>query len=529
MKKYIIAAALVLMSFWNLKAQSIYDAELFTNKELSGTARFVGMGGAMGALGADISTMGVNPAGVGLYRSNDFNIGFGYTNTEVKSDYEGSKFTDDKNRFNMPNLGFVISTQMGYSGLKYLNFGFNYTRAKDFNSNMQMGGLLNSTLNGQIVSIADFMSSQANAMFDHGIDVAGMIDPEPPKSPEPLYSYSDVGWMGALGYDGALIEATNDGYSSSVRTRPNSYFQSHARGGIDQYDFNVSGNVSDRFFFGLTIGAYDINYRRYTYYNEDYGYNQYSYLKTNREVDGSGVDFKFGAIFRPMESSPFRIGLAIHTPVFYNLKQYQNAFFETNLSATGETEPGSNSIISINPNGDLDNYDHETDFDLRTPWKFNFSLGHNIGDFLAIGAEYELQDYSSMKFSYDDGGSMSFYNSSASMLKTVHTMRLGLEYRIVPEFAFRAGYNFQTSAFDKDAFNDIPLNSTQTDVQYANNKSRNTFTMGLGYAGKMFYADLGFKFDWYKSDFRPFDDTELNFTKLTTNRSQILLTLGMRL
>ena len=70
-------------------------------------------------------------------------------------------------------------------------------------------------------------------------------------------------------------------------------------------------------------------------------------MKTNREVDGSGVDFKFGAIFRPMESSPFRIGLAIHTPVFYNLKQYQNAFFETNLSATGETEPGSNSIISI--------------------------------------------------------------------------------------------------------------------------------------------------------------------------------------
>ncbi|WP_018109473.1 OmpP1/FadL family transporter [Bacteroides propionicifaciens] len=529
MKKYIVAAGLVLMSFLNLKAQSIYDAELFANKELSGTARFVGMGGAMGALGADISTMGVNPAGIGLYRSNDFNIGFGYTNTEIKSDYLGDKFTQDKNRFNMPNLGFVISTQMGYSGLKYLNFGFNYTRAKDFNSNLKVGGLVNRTADGHVISISDFMGKQAADMFNGGSgpNVADLINDN-----EPVYRYTDIGWMGALGYAGGFIQAVDGGSGfQSYLPQPSSDFRSSARGGIDQYDFNVSGNVSDRFFFGLTIGAYDLNYRRNTYYLEDYGYNQYGLLETNREVDGSGVDFKFGAIFRPIESSPFRIGLAIHTPIFYNLKQYTNSFVETQISLSGHDEATLADRRSVNPNElNLDGYDYQFNYDLQTPWKFNFSLGHNIGDFLAIGAEYELQDFSSMKFRYDDGGgSIVDYKNNASDLKTVHTVRLGLEYRIVPEFAFRAGYNYQTAAFNKNAYNYVPTNSTQTDIQFANNKDRNTFTMGLGYAGKMFYADLGFKFDWYKSDFRPFDDTELNFTKLTTNRSQILLTLGMRL
>ena len=39
-------------------AQTIYDATNIAQKELNGTARFVGMGGAMGALGGDISTIG---------------------------------------------------------------------------------------------------------------------------------------------------------------------------------------------------------------------------------------------------------------------------------------------------------------------------------------------------------------------------------------------------------------------------------------------------------------------------------------
>lgn len=79
----------------------------------------------------------------------------------------------------------------------------------------------------------------------------------------------------------------------------------------------------------MTIGAYDVNYSKTSTYGEEYGeyivenvnYGTPSYeMTTENKIDGSGVDFKFGAIVRPFEDSPFRIGVAVHTPTFYNLK-----------------------------------------------------------------------------------------------------------------------------------------------------------------------------------------------------------------
>ena len=78
MKKKINIAALALIMVASASAQTIYDGAKFTQKDLNGTARFVGMGGAMGALGGDISTMGTNPAGIGIYRSNDVMTSFSF-------------------------------------------------------------------------------------------------------------------------------------------------------------------------------------------------------------------------------------------------------------------------------------------------------------------------------------------------------------------------------------------------------------------------------------------------------------------
>ena len=49
-----------------LQAQNPYDNENYMPTDLMGTARYVGMGGALGALGADISAISANPAAIGL-------------------------------------------------------------------------------------------------------------------------------------------------------------------------------------------------------------------------------------------------------------------------------------------------------------------------------------------------------------------------------------------------------------------------------------------------------------------------------
>ena len=66
-RKYILAAlALAVMP---VAAQETYEnAKVAGPQDLNGTARYVGMGGAMEALGADLSTISTNPAGVGLFR-----------------------------------------------------------------------------------------------------------------------------------------------------------------------------------------------------------------------------------------------------------------------------------------------------------------------------------------------------------------------------------------------------------------------------------------------------------------------------
>ena len=54
-----------------LEAQTTFDAAKLYEEELNGTARYVGMGGAMSALGSDPSVISHNPAGIGTYRNSD--------------------------------------------------------------------------------------------------------------------------------------------------------------------------------------------------------------------------------------------------------------------------------------------------------------------------------------------------------------------------------------------------------------------------------------------------------------------------
>ena len=94
-------------------AQNAYDAERLLGNDLNGTARFVGMGGAMSALGGDISVMGSNPAGIGIFRSNDFSVTLGLNNSATISTFNGTTMEEDKTRASFDQLGFVYTYKVG--------------------------------------------------------------------------------------------------------------------------------------------------------------------------------------------------------------------------------------------------------------------------------------------------------------------------------------------------------------------------------------------------------------------------------
>ena len=265
------------------------------------------------------------------------------------------------------------------------------------------------------------------------------------------------------------------------------------------------------------------------YLNDDQGNPNGSYtLENYYDMEGSGVDLKLGVIYRPFEESPFRVGLAVHTPTWYDLTESYNATMSSNIDYWGESYT---QTLSDELNPDYLIYDYH----LVTPWKFNVSMGTTLSNLVALGAEYEYQDYSSAQMQDMDGYELGGQNDINDFLKGVHTFRVGMEALIAPQFSLRAGYNYSTAAFQDYAYNSLSLYGTNTD--FNNTQSKNTFTAGFGYRGNVIYADMAYKYDMYKSDFCAFD-SNYNFVtgetdllpaaSVNNNRHQLVLTIGAR-
>jgi hypothetical protein len=403
MKKITTAIAICFLTgFTMLNAQTIYEANRLMEADLNGTARFIGMGGAMGALGGDISTMGTNPAGIGIYRSNDFMLSFGFVNAENKSTYGKSIMDTDNSYGSFDNIGFVLSNKIGdLTALKYVNFGFNYRRLKSFNKNMSMNGSFSVSQTQQFENMVNANSAYYGEYLNPDILIG-----------KDAFTFDDVPWLGVMAYKANLIIPENNKYSSYLLDDNivAGEFSSKERGNSDRYDLNIAFNLYDRLYIGATLGAYSVDYTRNTSYAETFyiaGYgieNQkdgnYT-LHNNYSLEGSGVDFKLGFILRPIETSSFRIGAAIHAPTSYKLRENHFGWINYNTHNVEEDKFLTGKTLPQNSNGD--EMEGETEYRLTTPWKYNLSWGYTIGKDIAFGAEYEYSDYSTAKLRYEDG------------------------------------------------------------------------------------------------------------------------------
>jgi hypothetical protein len=262
-----------------------------------------------------------------------------------------------------------------------------------------------------------------------------------------------------------------------------------------------------------------------------------------REITGTGFDVKAGVILRPIESSPFRIGLSIASPTFYELKTANYSYIsDGNLRFdTG----------GINDARERTNYK----FRLYTPWKFGVSLGHTIGSQIALGASYEYADYGSMDTRYitdeyyddwtDTYSSRSesdrvMNDHTSKTLKGVHTLKLGAEVKPTRDLALRIGYNYVSPMYQKEGFKDGTLNSDASYISsatdYTNWEATNRFTCGFGYTFDKFNASLAYQYSTTKGTFSPFmsyydaestsADNIAPHVSVENKRHQVLLTLG---
>lgn len=525
--RYYLFAAMSLMAV-PLSAQETYQDTKLMENELNGTARYVGMGGAMEALGADISTMQSNPAGIGLFRRSQVTLSGGLVsqsgdNAKTSLSQNNFSIQGDKTVASFDQVGFVWAMRNGRNS--FLNFGFNYHKSRNFDQILTTANrLTNASLNK--LSAMKYKSGlgASGSMAWNGVD--------------DLYAdalvYNYTGPTGQTHSDMDYFNGTDF------------MFGQRQKGYIGEYDFNISGNINDRVYLGLTFGLHDVNYRSNKYYTEDLEQSTYSDNWESLKIDGTGFDVKFGAIFRPVEDSPFRIGLYVNTPVWYDLTM-RNAF-DLSLTQTGDNG-------SSYSKGNSSDYD----FKVYTPWKFGVSLGHTVGNYLALGATYEYQDYGSIDNRVNDGISYDYwggtYDESSSddamnddteaNLKAVHTVKLGVEVKPVPELAVRLGYNYVSPQFKANAYRDGSLQSPgvgyATSADYTNWRQTNRLTFGLGYSYKNFFMDAAYQYSHTSGRFYPFMsyyqnsdgsaseyDNIATGTKVKFDRHQVLFTVGYR-
>ena len=539
MKKCVFAISM--LAALPVTAQETYENANIVTEDLNGTARFVGMGGAMDALGADISTIATNPAGLGLFRSSQVAVTAGMSMQQDAKDFHNAS----KGHTNFDQIGFVWSKQNNERS--FLNLSFNYHKSRDFNfiltaaqDNLSQRASQNALSYIKAVGDRDATGESTIAINEKNGKYYG--DFYWTSQIDNLYYNAFIMGDGGAGFnmaDGYLMNRANKGY-------------------IGEYDFSISGNINDRVYLGLTFGIQDVHYKGYSEYTENLvsGVGNTSVgsltVSDERKITGTGCNFKIGAIFRPIEDSPFRFGLSFASPTFYDLTTSNYTYLINNPL------PGDNSNYKAS-----DSYD----FRLNSPMKFGVSLGHTIGNYLAIGAGYEYADYGATNPRVKDGDYYdwyydTYYSSSSkdavmkdhteATLKGVSTLKVGLEFKPIPEVAFRAGYNYVSPMYNSNGFKDVYLDSYGTNVasatDYTNWKSTNRLTLGVGYSYGKFFADLAYQYSMQKGDFYPFMDAyvddyllddkgqiikdEINNyatkTEVENNRHQLLLTLGYR-
>ena len=118
MMKKIVFAALAMAVVLPAAAQDTYESGRLLGGDLNGTARYVGMGGAMEALGADISTTGTNPAGIGLFRHDAVSTSFGLVSQTDAQEFDGRSTTN----MSFDQIGFVYSMRMDRSSFNTFYF-----------------------------------------------------------------------------------------------------------------------------------------------------------------------------------------------------------------------------------------------------------------------------------------------------------------------------------------------------------------------------------------------------------------------
>jgi hypothetical protein len=507
MKKYVLAVSIIIYST-SLMAQTEFDAAKLLQTDISGTARYMGMAGAMGAVGADATAIKDNPASMGLYTRSEL-MGTGKMQLQKSNSnwYSGTGFFSRSN-IGLNNFSFVLvpsslkkqtkdkKDKKRKRGSSFSNnFSFSYNRLKDFNRSMYVGSDVNA--NNVQSSISVYLEDLARNTI--GFNGTGN-------------AFGNNPWILDLANQTGLIKNGKDNtwttiLNSDESVKPSYYIRE--KGSIDQYSLGWAGTYENFIHLGATVNFQTVNYTAVGKYTEKYEVSGTMRLNDSISTKGTGMSINVGAIVSPTDY--LRVGLSVKSPTIYALVDKSSgnmSFNKGTITSTKETP-----LSTVN-------------YKLQNLLQFSLSTAYLLDTRGLISVQFDYGMNSRAKLLSKDGGVDYYINENQSIkrdISNIYTVKVGGEFNINENITARAGLAYSNNVTKKGASEYIgEANNSRIDTQYFLGNSTIFESVGVGYHTEKWSVDVAFTNKNLKEDFYPYND--LNLSILNKNSAGIVKT-----
>lgn len=485
------------LTFNALQAQDISDATRYAQDNLSGTARFRAMGGAFGALGGDLSSLNVNPAGSAVFANNQFGVTLSNYGTKNNSNYFGNSTTEKDDSFTLNQGGAVFVFKNGNQNSKWKKYslGFNYDNSNNYNSKLFSAGT------NPTNSLANYFVSYANGIA---------LDVLENGSYRNLNNGEQQAFLGYQSYmiNPATTDANNTQYTSNVPAGGNYYQENevYSEGYNGKFTVNLGAQYDDFLYLGMNLNLHTIDFRRNSSFYEDNS----NALGTNDQVTsvrfdnslytyGSGFSFQLGAIAKV--SDAIRLGLSYESNTWYDV--YDE--LSQKIVSVSSNNVGALPAQVVDPR--ITNvYDP---YKLQTPGKLTASFAYIFGQSGLLSVDYAIKDYGSTAFKPESDSYYKGLNSSINDKMTTNgELRIGGEYKI-KQLSLRAGYRLEGSPYENG--------KTVGDLT--------SYSGGLGYDFGATKVDLSYSYAERDSQRAAFSQGFTDYTNLNTKFNTVSMTV----
>lgn len=267
-KSLFIAAAAAVPAI--AMAQAGVDVAHLSELGMRGTARFMSMGGAFTALGGDLSTLGQNPAGIGIYRSSEVGITLDLNFQSFQASAPSMTDTHNQTRFNVNNFGYIGTMKLYSEATPTFSFGASYSRINSFDRVFKgnFNNLGGSSLSNYVAAFTNSLNPMGDGYSPYrDVDLIWGSNYNP---------YDNAPWMSVLAYNSLIINNGQENSNGQISfqglmgdgTTGSANFDIREKGHVDEYNITFGGNIYNTLYWGLGFGITDVDYTQWSYYGE---------------------------------------------------------------------------------------------------------------------------------------------------------------------------------------------------------------------------------------------------------------------